>query len=239
MKIAQIYTPRVVGEHSAEDIIFRKGVGDLYQELREVIFATKVEISDTPRTNGKIPQNFNLASELNKALAASLASLGWQKEHVAPGSRHARSAVDWAKMRPSPLQFGPKEVGLAVEIQFGNHYQFNADVQKLAELILEGNVVAGVSIVPSDELEKYKADRGACFSNCAEKLQRWLSIWTASNALVLPGIIIIGVSPDKINRMDEPYYNIKAPIFDSIKSTHGLMEPIKYETFSNQINNIL
>lgn len=231
MKIAQIYTLRVVGEHSAEDIIFRKGVGDLYQELRDVILSTQVEISDTPRENGKIPPGFNLASSLNKALAASLASLGWQKEHVSPGSRHARSAVDWAKLRPSPLQFGPKEVGLAIEIQFGNHYQFNADVQKLSELILEGNIVAGVSIVPSDELEKYKADRGASFSNCTEKLQRWLSIWTASSALVLPSIIVIGICPDRIIASDKPYFEISAPIYDAQKSTHGVLTPVDRRVF--------
>lgn len=229
MIIENIYAPEVYGEYSAEDIIFRRGTGDLFDELRTVIFSTHLAITDTPRrTNNNKTMLKGLPQALNKAIGLALSSLGWQPRQ-APGAASPKSASDWAKFHPSGLKF-MGDVGLAVEIQFGQHYQFNADVQRFAEAILEGKIVAGVSVVASDRLEQYKADRTACFSDAVEKLDRWLGIWAASGAILLPSIMIIAVGYDELIESTVPQYKVKAPIYD-LEKTDDRLEPVRHEEF--------
>jgi hypothetical protein len=225
MRIANLYSPRVAGEHSAEEVIFRRGLGDLYSELREVILTTHLEITNTPQVNKKV-QIVGLSDALNKALGASLHSLGWQPE-IAPGTEKPQGTSDFVKLRPSGLSF-MGDIGLAVEVQFGNNYQFNADVQRLSEAILQGKVVAGISIVASDELARYKADRGTSFSNAKDKLERWLRIWAGSGAILLPSIMIIGIEYDKFLDSAEPQFFLKSPIYD-LPKTNNELKPIDWK----------
>lgn len=224
MIIKNILAPKVAGEHSAEEIIFRRGVGELYTELRTVILETEVLITDTPRrgTRAQIPK---LAAGLNKAIGESLRSLGWAPR-TAPGATQRGATSDWTKFRPSGLAY-MSDLGIAVEVQFGHHYQFNADVQRFAEAILEGAIVAGVSIVASDKFEKYKAQRGASFSLSAEKLQRWLGIWNASGAILLPSIMILGVEHDGLIAQSTPGFTIKYPVYD-LDRTNGKIEAVEW-----------
>ena len=223
MIIKNIFSPKVAGEHSAEEIIFRRGIGDLFTELREVLLQTEVLITDTPRQDNKtqIPK---LAENMNRAIQESLRSLGWG--HLqAPGAAQAGSTIDWAKVRPSGLSW-MGDLGLAVEVQFGNHYQFNADVQRIAEAMLGGNIIAGISIVASDRFASYKADRGASFSNSKEKLERWLGIWSASGAILLPSIMILGVEFDGFFEQPSPGFRIAYPIFN-LEETNGELKAVR------------
>ena len=222
MIIKNIFAPKVAGEHSAEEIIFRRGIGDLFTELREVVLQTEVRITDTPRL-GNSTQIPRLAEGMNRAIRDSLKSLGWGPLQ-APGSTHAQSTIDWAKVRPSGLSW-MGDIGLAVEVQFGNHYQFNADVQRIAEAMLGGNIIAGIAIVASDRFANYKADRGASFSNSKEKLERWLGIWTASGAILLPSIMILGVEFDGFIDQPEPGFRISYPVFD-LSRTNGQLQAV-------------
>src|ERR1041385_5287797 len=144
MIIKNILAPKVAGEHSAEEIIFRRGVGELFTELRTVITETEVLITDTPR-KGRKSQIPKLPEGMNQAIGESLRSLGWAPR-TAPGAAQKAATSDWTKFRPSGLKY-MSDLGIAVEVQFGHHYQFNADVQRFAESILEGKIIAGVSIV--------------------------------------------------------------------------------------------
>ena len=229
MIIKNILSPKVAGEHSAEEIIFRRGVGDLYTELREVLLQTEVRITDTPRVGNttKIP---HLADSMNRAIKESLGSLGWGPLQ-APGASGVHSTIDWTKVRPSGLSW-MGDIGIAVEIQFGNHYQFNADVQRIAEAILGGTIVAGISVVASDRFALYKADRGASFSNSREKLERWLGIWSASGAILLPSIMILGVEFDGFIDQSTPGFHIRYPKYD-LRQTKGKLEPIDWATSSS------
>jgi hypothetical protein len=222
--IKNILAPKVAGEHSAEEIIFRRGVGELFTELRTVITETEVLITDTPRRGAKaqIPK---LPAGMNKAIGESLKSLGWAPR-TAPGATQRLATSDWTKFRPSGLRY-MSDLGIAVEVQFGHHYQFNADVQRFAEAILEGKIIAGVSIVASDKFEKYKADRGASFSNAAEKLERWLGIWNASGAILLPSIMILGVEHDGYLEQASPGFTIRYPVYD-LDKTNLKMEPVEW-----------
>ena len=225
MRISDIYSPKVAGEHTAEEVIFRRGLGDLHNELREVILKTHLEITDTPRLNKAI-QIKKLSDSLNKALSASLHSLGWKPE-ISPGTENPLGTSDFVKLRPSGLAF-MGDIGLAVEVQFGNNYQFNADVQRFSEAILKGRVVAGISVVASDELAKYKADRGTSFSNARDKLERWLHIWSGSGAILLPSIMIIAIEHDKFINSTEPQFLIKSPIYDLQKTNNELI-PVEWK----------
>lgn len=224
MIIKNILAPKVAGEHSAEEIIFRRGVGELFTELRTVITETEVLITDTPRKGAKaqIPK---LPAGMNKAIGEALKSLGWAPRR-APGATQGLATSDWTKFRPSGLKF-LDPLGIAVEVQFGHHYQFNADVQRFAEAILEGKIIAGVSIVASDKFAHYKADRGAAFSNSAEKLERWLGIWNASGAILLPSIMILGVEPDGFLDQPTPGFTIRYPLYD-LTQTNGKMEAVEW-----------
>ena len=228
MIIKNIFSPEVAGEHSAEEIIFRRGIGDLYTELREVLLQTEVLITDTPRQGATTRIPF-LANAMNKAIQGSLSSLNWGPLQ-APGSSEAHSTIDWSKVRPSGLSW-MGDIGLAVEVQFGNHYQFNADVQRIAEAILGGTIIAGISIVASDRFAGYKADRGASFSNAKDKLERWLAIWSASGAILLPSIMILGVELDGFLDQDTPDFQITYPLFDLAK-TNGKLEAVSRELYS-------
>lgn len=224
MIIRNILSPKVAGEHSAEEIIFRRGIGDLYTELREVLLQTQVLITDTPR-RGNTTQIQRLADSMNQAIKESLKSLGWGPL-PAPGAAQPRSTIDWSKVRPSGLDW-MGDIGLAVEVQFGHHYQFNADVQRIAEAILGGKIIAGISIVASDRFANYKSDRGASFSNAREKLERWLSIWAASGAILLPSIMILGVEFDGFIDQPAPGFSIKYPLFD-LGTTKGKLEAVSW-----------
>jgi hypothetical protein len=177
MQIKHYYSPHAVGEVSGEAMIFKLGVGQLLDEIRQCILQSRLIISDTPTiTRGKgvtgIPK---LAAGLNDGLAASLASLGWGPLK-APGATGAAAKLDWYKTLPSGISYGPERIGVGLEVQFGNNFQFNADLQRLNEAILERSIVAGVCIVASDRLRLYKADRGAYFSQEKQKLDRHLAL---------------------------------------------------------------
>src|SRR5689334_21477761 len=79
MQIKHYYSPHAVGEVSGEAMIFKLGVGQLLDEIRQAVLQSHLTISNTPTiTKGKgitgIP---NLAAGLNDGLAATLRSLGW------------------------------------------------------------------------------------------------------------------------------------------------------------------
>ena len=228
MIIKDIYAPKVAGEHTAEEVIFRRGVGELLVELREVLLRTELQITDTPRGRGSAPFK-GLPEALNKAFGKALTSLGWTPRQ-APGSTSANANLDWHKMRPSGLQY-MGEIGIATEIQFGNNFQFNADVQRFAEAILQGKIIAGISVVASDKFARYKADRGAYFSDAKNKLERWLGIWAGSGAILIPSIMIMGIEPDGFLDGDKPCFKIRHPLYDLAKTKNELT-PIGFETIN-------
>jgi len=218
MVIKQYYSPTLPGDISGEALIFKRGVGTLFDEIRQSILQSELEISPRrTRKKGKgATGNPGLAEAMNNALGASLSSLGWTKRK-APGASEDRAEVDWYKSVQSPLSYGPQTLGLGLEIQFGNNFQFNEDIKRLSESVLEQSIVAGVCVVPSDELADYKADRGAYFSDARSKLDRQLAIYTGLGAATLPGFVLIGVGADHFTEVDDGLFKLTAPIFDPKK----------------------
>ena len=218
MVIKQYYSPAVSGDISGEAMIFKRGVGHLLDEIRQSILQSELYISPRrTKTKGEgATGNKGLAEGMNAAFAASLTSLGWTKR-TAPGASGERAEIDWCKAVPAALAYGPKSIGIGLEIQFGNNYQFNEDFKRLSEAILEGTIVAGVSIVPSDELAKYKADRGASFSDAKSKLDRSLGILVGSGAATMPGFVLIGIGADGFTSAADGKFALTAPVFDPKK----------------------
>lgn len=230
MVIKQYYSSKVVGEVSGEALIFKRGIGDLLEEVRQCILKTELIISPKlTRKKGKgATGNPGLASALNKALGLALTSLKWVPRK-APGATSWKAEVDWYKSISSSLSYGPQEIGLGLEVQFGNNYQFNEDLKRLSEAVLEQSIVAGVSIVPCDELAKYKADRGSSFSDSRSKLDRFLNVLVGSGAAIVPGFVLIGIGQDGFTEKEDGLFELIAPKFDAEKGCQK--EPIEWIDF--------
>jgi hypothetical protein len=235
MIIKHFYSPKAAGEMSGEALIFKRGVGQLLDEIRQCILHSKLIISSrqTITTSGSgttgIP---GLADGLNKGLAASLRSLGWD-QLKAPGATGHTAKVDWYKAIPTGIGYGPARIGLGLEAQFGNNYQFNADLQRLSEAILDQSIVAGVCVVASDELKNYKADRGAYFTSEKQKLDRFLTMLAGSGAALIPSFVLIGIGQDGFGFSDRTggFFSLEAPIYDPELGVQA--PPQRFETFTN------
>lgn len=216
MVIKQYYSPAVAGDASGESLIFKRGLSGVFEEIRQSIFQIQLMISPRPtKKAGKgATGNPKLAEQLNKAFKEALQSLGW-RPRKAPGASEVRAEVDWFKSVKSPLTYGPKEIGLGLEIQFGNNFQFNEDLKRLSESVLEQKIVSGVCMVASDELAKYKADRGASFSDSKSKLDRFLAILTGAGAAIVPPFVLIGVGQDGFTEQGDGLFCLAAPVFGS------------------------
>lgn len=202
MLIADIYDPLTPQGSAEEQIILN--TKDFYDELRRIIFDTKVVISPLKTVKGQgegTTGAWGLAESLNKAFKIALVSCGW-KPLQSPGSTSPQSLIDWYKSKPSGRRYGAEKIGLGLEIQFGNNYQFNEDIKRLSEATLAGFTVAGISIVVSDRLAEFKADRGASFSDAKSKLDRHLESLHSAQARRFSPIIIIGIENDGFN--DDP-----------------------------------
>lgn len=226
MVIKQYYSPSVAGDVSGESLIFKRGVGPLFDEIRGSILRTELIISPrlTKKKGKGATGNPGLAKALNDALATALGSLNWVPRK-APGAESAKGEVDWYKSVPSSLKYGPKDIGLGLEVQFGNNFQFNEDLKRLSEAVLEQSIVAGVCVVPCDELAKYKADRGASFSDSRSKLDRFLNVLVGAGAAIIPGFVLIGIGQDGFTNKEDGLFKLIAPNFDQKKGIGA--EPIE------------
>lgn len=207
MLIADIYDPPVLQGSAEENIV--GCVKDFYDELKRIIFDTKVVISPlkTRKTGQGATGALKLAESLNSAFKIGLESCGWQPLR-SPGAESPMGLIDWFKSKPSGRRYGAEKIGLGLEIQFGNNYQFNEDIKRLSEAYYAGYTVAGISIVPSDSLADYKADRGAFFSDAKSKLDRHLESLASAGARRFPPIVIIAIENDSFNNDPTGYFEI-------------------------------
>ncbi len=199
MHIVNEFSPKV-GKYTSEEIIHRRGATQLINELKAVIRETKLSISDRKTTKSKKGSkgktgNPKLSDHLNKAFKVGLRSLGWEPK-TAPGALHFSGQIDYFKEIPTNLVYGPQNIGIGVEVQFGNNYQTNEDYKKLAEFYITNEIIAGVEIVPSDLFSEYKSDRGSSFTDAKKKLIRFLQIYEGLGALEIPPILILGIEHD-------------------------------------------
>jgi len=239
--IGDIYDPPLL-QGSAEECIMANGLKDLYDEIRRIIIDTKVIISylktkkGSPTSGRGTTGAVGLAEALNKALKMALESCGWQSLK-SPGAQAPQSLIDWYKSKPSGRMYGPAELGIGLEIQFGNNYQFNEDIRRLSEAYLAGYIVAGVSIVPSDKLAVHKADRGASFSDAKSKLDRHLESLASAQAKRFPPIVILAVEHDGYNEDQYGYFEI-TPVTIS-RNKRNVLESTQTTTITNGDNPII
>src|SRR2546427_13180970 len=112
MNIKHYYSPRVAGDISGEALIFKLGVGQLLDEIRQSILQSALIISPkvTVRRSGSGTTGIQgLAAGLNAGLADSLRSLGWGPLK-APGAKGASAKLDWYKALPTGISFGPERI---------------------------------------------------------------------------------------------------------------------------------
>jgi hypothetical protein len=237
MLIADIYDP-TIPQGSAEECII-SNVKDFYDEIRRIIFDTKVIISPLKTVKGPGKGTTGavaLAESLNLAFKTALESCGW-KPLQAPGAPSVHGLIDWFKEKPSGRKYGAEKLGLGLEIQFGNNYQFNEDIKRLSEAYLAGYIVAGVSLVASDKLAEYKADRGAFFSDAKSKLDRHLESLASAQARRFPPIVVIAIEQDGFNNELSGYFEI-TPV-TVVRDQRGIMSTKAMSIISNKGNPII
>jgi hypothetical protein len=237
MLIADIYDPQIQQGSAEENII--PDVKDFYDEIRRIIFDTKLVISPLKTVKGKGRETtgaWHLAESLNDAFEISLKSCGWHPLQ-SPGAKSPQSLIDWFKSKPSGRRYGAGNIGLGLEIQFGNNYQFNEDIKRLSEANLAGFTVAGISIVASDKLAEYKADRGACFSDAKSKLDRHLESLASAGARRFPPIMIIAIENDAFNNDPCGYFEI-TPVKIS-RDQRNIIESTSETMITNERNNVI
>ena len=236
MVIKDFYSPQYPGQASGEELVFRQGVGHLLNEIRQCVLKSELLISNKATFKGKSKSgkpgttgNMGLSDRMNKALGSSLISLGWGPKK-APGTEQLGAKIDWWKSISSAVPYGPKEIGLGLEIQFGNNFQFYADLHRLHEAVLDNLIVAGVCIVASDKLAKYKADRGAFFSQEKKKLDRYVKILTAARAPQIPNYILIGIEHDGFCNDTSGKFSLKSAQFDHEKGVDTVIQMNSFGT---------
>lgn len=237
MLISGIYDPSPMPGFSAQENIMSNNVKDLYDEILQMIFETKVTISPlkTIKKGKDTTGAIKLAENLNKAFEIALGSAGWEKSK-APGG-NAQNLIDFYKSKPSGRAYGVKELGIGLEIQFGNNYQFNEDIKRLTEAYLAGSIVAGVSIVSSDLLSTHKADRGASFSDAKSKLDRHLETLVVAQAKRFPPIVILGVQHDSYN--DDQFGLFEIQAVKLTRDDRNLLQIIPDIVLSNKDNRVI
>jgi len=202
MKIADIYMPAPGPNKTAEETIVVYGAYPLLEEIRQIIFGTKVHIVAKKTSHkGKggakgATGNIGLTPKINKHLGYGLAKFGWAP-HYAEKALNKNKKIDWFKTTPDPYwsQRGGG-IGIGVETQFGNNFQAHGDLQRLQSAFNTHEIAAGLIIVPSDELSKYLADRCANFSNTKSKLEQQIDTMLGARAFNICPIGIIGVNHD-------------------------------------------
>lgn len=232
MLIADIYDPPTP-QGSAEELIILNAK-DFYEELRRIIFDTKVILSPLKTVKGQGKETtgaWGFAEALNTAFKIALESCDWQP-FQSPGSDSSKCLIDWFKSKPSGRKYGAEKIGLGLEIQLGNNYQFNEDIKRLSEATLAGYTVAGISLVVSDKLSEYKADRGASFSDAKSKLDRHLETLYSAQARRFSPIMIIGVENDGFNNDPCGYFEI-TPV-KIFRNERNVIESTNEKIISNQ-----
>jgi hypothetical protein len=213
MKISNLYMPSPGPAKTAEESIVVLGAYKLLEEVREVIFKTKVLINPTKTSKkGKggakgATGNKGLTPKINRFLKYGLSHFGWAP-HYSRGALNKNKKIDWFKTTPDPY-WSQREgggIGIGVETQFGNNFQAHGDIQRLQAAFNTFEIGAGLIIVPSDDLSQYLADRCANYSNTVSKLQQQIDTMLGARAFNICPIGIIAVSHDAFTAsLDEPY----------------------------------
>lgn len=146
--------------------------GETLKEIREAISAVnypvgsdKFTINPKRKGNGVVP--------IKKSFAARLESLGWKLEDRLPISTDASAGpIDATKFRP--------EVGtFAVEWETGNISSSHRAINKLALGILQGKLVGGLLVLPSQSLYRFLTDRIGSFREIEPYFPVWEALETA------------------------------------------------------------
>lgn len=217
MRIANLYMPSAGPAKSAEESIVVLGAYKLLEEIRDVIFRTKVLVSPIKTSKGGkgakgATGNKGLTPMINRYLRYGLSHHGWGP-HYARGALNKNKKIDWFKITPDPY-WSQREgggIGVGVETQFGNNFQAHGDIQRLQSAFNTFEIGAGLIIVPSDDLSAYLADRCANFSNTVSKLQQQIDTMVGARAFNICPIGVIAVSHDGFTTSPADPFTLTSP----------------------------
>lgn len=137
--------PTISEEHpcnGALEKIARLGLGDLYNELKQILTGFTLLVKEERDANG--------GAAVRKLIDAQFqAARGWTKKQTGD--------IDWTKCRT----IDGAQVCIGVEVQFsGRSDLIVVDLIHLRKAIADGKIDVGVLVVASDRLGRFLTDRG-------------------------------------------------------------------------------
>ncbi|MCO6476606.1 MAG: hypothetical protein J5I94_08285 [Phaeodactylibacter sp.] len=157
----------------AKEKIAKLGLASLFLEIQEIIFSTKVFLLEEKDSNG--------GAELRKLLDAKFEEFGEWEKTVSGG-------VDWKKRIRYNRSF-IANIGVEVQVSARSDLLIR-DIVHLRNSIQNGDIEAGVIIVPSDKLQIYLPDRTPSLRDAIKYIEEEFK-----EATTFP-IIIIGIEHD-------------------------------------------
>jgi hypothetical protein len=159
----------------AREKVCRLGLANLFFELQQIIFDTRIAVEETVQANG--------AAEVRAALDATFkAGTDWQNT--------ASGGIDWIKR----LRYNATIlVRLGVEVQVSARSDLLIrDVVHLRKSLQEGVIDVGVIIVPSDRFSTYLVDRTPSLADAIRYIEHEFP-----EATLIP-VVLIAVEYDGI-----------------------------------------
>lgn len=157
----------------AREKVCRLGLADLFLELLQIIFDTRIEIVEQRQANG--------AAVVREALDNSFASRrDWIKT--------ASGGIDWVKRIRYNQMFLAR---LGVEIQVSSRSDLLIrDIVHLRNSLQESHIDTGVIVVPSDRFQTFLPDRTPSFRDAVRYIEQEFK-----EAMTFP-IVVMAVEHD-------------------------------------------
>jgi len=159
--------------NGSRERISKLGLAELFLELQEIILSTKIYLKEQKDANG--------AAEVRKALDSSF-------ENKADWQKISTGGIDWKKQRRVNRTFLAQ---LGVEIQVSARSDLLIrDVVHLRNSIQEGEIEAGIIVVPNERFQNFLPDRTPSIRDARRYIEEELK-----EAMNFP-IILFGIEHD-------------------------------------------
>ncbi len=161
----------------AREKVCRLGLADLFLELQEIIFDTRIEIAEEPKANG--------AAVVREALDKRFETgTDWIKTTA--------GGVDWVKRIRYNATFMAR---LGVEIQVSARSDLLIrDVVHLRNSLQESHIDVGVIVVPDDRFQTFLPDRTPSFRDAVRYIEQEFK-----EAMTFP-IVVIAIEHDRVGK---------------------------------------
>ena len=171
MKIGGMYS-----YNEGESMIYHYALGELYDEIKDIIFSCELRLVPEKNVNGVEPVKIMLSKEFEKR--------GWKKEVPIELETGKTTNMDFLKVHYNGY-------GVGIEVQFGYESRIHNDFLRVQRAIQLGVCKVGILIVPIRDTAIYLSDRVASFEACIRQLKGF-----GEKAFPDLKIVVIGIYHD-------------------------------------------